>query len=397
VKERSGLACDHYRRYEEDLSLAQQMNHRAFRFSLEWSRIEPREGQWNEEALTHYRGVIESIRERRMEPVVTLHHFTNPLWLFQKGGWENPEVCEAFRRFAKKAMETYGDLVTYWITLNEPLVYVYQGYLAGIWPPGEHSFEKAVSVIRHQIIAHGMAYRILHGVAKTRGWASPKVGLAKNMIIFTPCTGRSPYDRFSTWLRNTFFNRFFLRSIQTGRLIYPGLFFERQPMVKGTLDFIGLNYYTRDFIHFEGFGVPGIFGDVCRLPHHVRVGPHNDLGWEIYPFGLYRCLKELARARLPILISENGICAQQDEQRWAFMQHHLFQAWRALQEGVPLFGYLYWSLLDNFEWADGFNPRFGLVEMDYRSGKRTVRRSAEQYAQVCRTGEVALDSQVASS
>ena len=397
VKEHSGLACDHYSRFEEDLTLAQRLNHRAFRFSLEWSRIEPTEGERNEEALMHYRKVLESIRSRRMEPIVTLHHFTNPQWLAKKGGWVFPVVCTAFERFARKAMETYGDLVTYWITLNEPLVYVYQGYVAGVWPPGEHSFERALSVIRHQIISHGIAYRTLHEVAAARGWPRPKVGIAQNMIIFVPCTGRSPYDRFSAWLRHTFFNRLFLQALHTGRLIYPGLFFERQPIAKGTLDFVGVNYYTRDFVHFDGFHLPGFFGGVCSLPHHARSGERNDVGWEIYPAGLYQCLKEVAFLKVPILVSENGICTQKDAERWSFIRSHLAQVWKALQEGIPVFGYLYWSLLDNFEWAEGFGPRFGLVEVNYASGERSVRESAERYAEVCATGEIEPDSQLLSS
>ena len=393
VKERSGAACDHYRRFEGDIALAQRLNQRAFRFSIEWSRIEPKEGQWNEEALTHYRKVLESIRSRHMEPIITLHHFTNPQWLAKKGGWEYPVVCDAFQRFAKKAMDSLGDLVTYWITLNEPLVYVYQGYIAGIWPPGERSFEKAVSVIRQQILAHGMAYRALHQAAEAKGWPKPKVGLAQNMIVFSPCTALSPYDRFSAWLRHRFFNRFFLGALQTGRLIYPGLFFERQSAVKGTLDFVGLNYYTRDFVHFGGFRMPGPFGEVCTLPHHARSGPRNDLGWEIYSRGLYICLKELARLNLPILVTENGICTQQDDERRSFLVGHLIQLWRALREGVPIFGYLYWSLLDNFEWAEGFTPRFGLVEVDYRSMERRIRESGEWYGKVCASGELPLNSQ----
>ena len=392
VKERSGVACDHYSRFEEDLTLAQRLNHRAFRISIEWSRIEPKEGEWDGEALRHYRAVLESIRSHRMEPIVTLHHFTNPLWLAKKGGWETPLVSQAFQRFARKVAEAYGDLVTYWITLNEPLVYVYQGYISGVWPPGERSFEKAISVIRNQIIAHGMAYHTIHAVGSSKRW-TPKVGIANNMIVFTPCASRSPYDRFSSWLRHTFFNRLFLQTLRTGRLIYPGIFFERHPVARGTLDFVGVNYYTRDFVHFNGFRMPGPFGDLCTLPHHARSGVRNDLGWEIYPEGLYRCLKEVARLEIPVLVTENGICTRQDEQRWAFITAHLQQVFRAMQEGVRIFGYLYWSFLDNFEWAEGFGPQFGLVEINYETMARTVRESGRRYAGVCASGELPLNSQ----
>ena len=391
VVEKSGQACQHYARFQDDFNIAKSLHHNAHRFSLEWSRIEPKEGEWSQSALLHYREVIQALRANGLEPIVTLHHFTNPTWLSRKRGWETVSVVEAFNRYVRYVVDFFGKEVRYWITLNEPLVFVYQGYLAGIWPPGTKSFEKAIRVIRHQLLAHARAYRTIHAVAKRNFWPEPRVGFAKNVVLFSPCSPRSLADRLSRWIRHSFFNRLYLKTLTTGKLFYPGIFFENRPELAKTLDFVGLNYYTRDFVHFGGLSLPGIFGTVCSLEHHAAAGPRNVLGWEIYPEGIYQAIREIGRFRLPILITENGICTERDEERWSFIRSHLAHIHRAMQEGIKVLGYLHWSLLDNFEWADGFRPRFGLVEIDYKTQTRTVRPSAKQYAEVCRTGELQID------
>lgn len=388
VPERSGEACRHYARFREDFQIAKSLHHNAHRFSLEWSRIEPEEGRWDEQAILHYQEVLDALRENALEPVVTLHHFTNPLWLSRKGGWENGEVVEHFSRYVRHVVDHLGKEIRYWVTLNEPLVYVYQGYLAGIWPPGEKSFQKAVRVIRNQLLAHARAYRIIHAVAAHQGGPKPFVGFAKNYIIFSPCSPRSLADRLSTWVRAAFFNALYLKAMTTGRLFYPGVFFERHPELEKTLDFVGLNYYTRDFVHFGNLSLPEIFGTICSLIHHAQAGPRNVLGWEIYPEGIYQAIREISRFRLPVLITENGICTDRDEERWEFIRSHLAQVHRGLEEGCPVIGYLHWSLLDNFEWAEGFRPRFGLTEVDYGTQRRMIRPSARKFADVCRTHEL---------
>ncbi len=391
VPDRSGKACAHYERFEEDFKLAQSLHHNTHRFSIEWSRIEPEEGKWNENELLHYQKVLRALRAGGLEPVVTLHHFTNPLWLSRIGGWEHSAVVEYFSRYVRRIVDFLGEDIRYWVTLNEPLVYVYQGYIAGIWPPGLKSFEKAMKVIRNQLLAHARAYQIIHTVSRHHNWRDPSVGFAKNIIRFYPCSSRSLADRLSTWLRHTFFNRIDLRALTTGNLFYPGVFLEKRPELAKTLDFIGVNYYTRDFVHFGGFSLPEIFGNVCSLEHHASTGPRNALGWEIYPQGLYEFLREFRRFHLPILITENGVCTERDEERWAYIRAHLLQVHRALSEGIEVWGYLYWSLLDNFEWAEGFKARFGLIEVDYKTQRRTVRESAKKFAEVCRTGELRTD------
>ncbi len=386
VSEKSGRASGHYERFREDFAIAKSLHHNAHRFSLEWSRMEPEENRWDEETIRHYREVFQALRENTLEPVVTLHHFTNPLWLARQGGWENGEVVNHFTRYVRKVLDCFGSEIRYWVTLNEPLVYVYQGYIAGVWPPGEKNFKKALQVIRHQLLAHARAYQMIHEFFRYRSLPRPFVGFAKNYIAFYACSPRSLADRLSRWVRHSFFNGLYLKALTTGRLYYPGIFLERHPEMERTLDFIGLNYYTRDFVHFGGFSLPEIFGNICSLEHHASAGPRNDLGWEIFPEGLYHAIREIGRFRLPILVTENGICTRDDETRWAFIRSHLEQLHRALQENIEVIGYLHWSLIDNFEWAEGFGPRFGLVEVDYTTQKRTIRPSARRYGDVCRTG-----------
>lgn len=206
-REQSGLACDHYRRFREDLEIARKLGHTAHRFSLEWSRLEPREGRWDEDAWNHYKEVLLTLREFSIEPIVTLNHFTLPLWFSKRGGWLDHSSGMYFQRFAKKAAETLGEQVTYWITLNEPMVYAGCAYFFGKWPPGITDFKKTLTVIEHLIRAHTLSYRSLHRTtdlcfSKRR----VRVGLAQSVYHFEPYDNRSVVDRFATTLRSYFFN-----------------------------------------------------------------------------------------------------------------------------------------------------------------------------------------------
>lgn len=387
VKERSAKACDHWNRFREDFALAKTLHHNAHRFSLEWSRIEPEEGKFSDEAFAHYAEVIQSLKSNNLEPIITLHHFTLPLWLSKKGGWLSDETPKLFERYVKKVVHTIGGNVRYWITLNEPVAYVFKSYLMGEWPPGEKSYEKVLQVLGHLLKGHVLAYDAIKKINQELKRPSAQVGIAKHVLVFTPCSDRSWKDRLSVWLRNLMFNHLFVKALIRGRIFYPGLFRIQLPKAK-TLDFIGLNYYTRDFVHNEGFQIPAIFGDICTLKHHRSVGKRNSLSWEIYPEGLYRLAKEFSQYGLPLLISENGICSDRDEERSEFIKSHLAQMVKAMREGVRILGYFYWSLLDNYEWAEGYGPRFGLIEVDYRTQSRKIRESGKRFAEICRLGRI---------
>jgi beta-glucosidase len=379
VEVKAGLACDHYRRFREDFTLARDLGHNAHRFSLEWSRIEPREGRFSEEAIAHYREVIDALRTRGLEPVVTINHYTLPIWLAEKGGWDHGPMEKYFVRFVEHVMDAYGDKVRWWITLNEPMVQVFKGWLVGQWPPGRVAdYPRAFLVLRRMLRAHVLAYRAIHQRRK-----DAMVSVAMHCLALTPNHPRNPFDWVSTYTRGFLFNELFLDALQTGRLTIPGRFFERLPFGR-TLDFIGINYYTRDFVRNTGYKLPGLLGAPGTLDLERRIGKRNDLGWEVYPEGLGHFLKSLRRFRVPLLITENGIPAGDEDDRWGFIYLHLWQVMRAMAAGSRVIGYMYWSLLDNYEWTDGYTAKFGLVGVNFKTQDRIVRPSARWLAEVIR-------------
>ncbi|MBI4431107.1 MAG: glycoside hydrolase family 1 protein [Candidatus Omnitrophica bacterium] len=380
AKERSGMACDHWRRFREDFDLARSLGHNAHRFSIEWSRIEPQEGQFNEAALLHYCEVVDALRERNLEPVVTLHHFTLPRWVAREGGWISSRFVQYFLRYADRVAEYLSDKVRYWVTVNEPMVALYQGYIQGIWPPGEKSFGKALEMFRNVVRVHTELYHMLHN-RRRNCW----VGMAKHVRAFFPYRSFWPFDHLSAGLRQFFFSDLMTHILTTGVAFFPGLENSFLRRAKGTTDFIGVNYYTREFVKFA---LTFPFGGEKEKSFSGETGERNSLGWEIYPEGLYRALVDLRKFSLPIIILENGLCTLEDPRRIVFIQSHLGAVARAMKAGADIRGYFYWSLVDNFEWLDGFEPRFGLVEMDYKTQARRPRPSAEYYAGICRTGKI---------
>lgn len=384
LKEPSGKACDHFQLFREDFDIISRLGHNAYRFSIEWSRLEPEEGQWDEEGFKFYDEIFQELAKRGIEPIVTLHHFTNPEWFAKKGGWLHGDTVRYFTRYVDRVVQRYGHHVRFWITLNEPLVYLYQSYFAGQWPPGLKSFKDSMQVFRHQVTAHAEAYRHIHQYYRTKLHKEVWVSFAMHMSRFTPCRSESFLDRWAVWMRNWFANELFLNAVTTGFLFFPGIFCEFLP-AKHCIDFIGLNYYTRDFIRFSPRGGMDFVGVICDKEHHRdQIRELNNMGWEVYPEGLYGILKQLKKYHLPIVITENGIATNDDSQRVRFIQNHLDAVRRAKQEGSPVAGYFYWSLLDNFEWAYGFDPRFGIVHVDYNTQERKVRESAHVLTQLCR-------------
>lgn len=382
VRETSGAACDHYRRFREDFDLARSLNHNAHRFSLEWSRIEPAEGRFSDEGLAHYSDVIDALIERGIEPIMTAHHYTLPRWLAAKGGWESPEIEKYFMRYIARVADAYAGRVRWWITINEPVVHTFKSYIIGQWPPGEESYPTAFNVVRHMMRAHVRAYHAIH---ERRDDAM--VSVAKHALALAPCDPGRWRDRLSVRVRSYLFNHMFYDAVFKGALRVPGLFWERLPAGR-TLDFIGLNYYTRDFVRNAGFSIPGLIGNLCTIAQHRMISKRNDLGWEVYPEGLARFLHEFHKYDLPILITENGIPEETDDDRWVFIFMHLWQVARAIADGVDVVGYLHWSLLDNYEWADGYAARFGLVGVDFETQERTVRDSARRYANIIARNEL---------
>ncbi len=370
----SGEACDHYERYEQDFDMAKSWGHKAHRLSLEWSRIEPVEGTWNEEAIAHYRKVIRALKQRCLEPVVTLHHFTNPAWLTRHGGWLHRGSIARFTRYVMYVMQQLGSEVTYWLTINEPTVYVMQGYVNGEWPPFIRAdWGKAIRVCRHMARAHVAAYRIIH-----QHHAEAQVGFAHSAPLVMPCRAGSPWDRMAAMWRDGILNRAFLR------LISNGLNGHQTTAVH--LDFLGINYYMRTLIRSMGWGFGRLLGRACHVSHHMNQGVLSDIDWEVYPTGLRPVLKRFARLHVPLFITENGIATTDESLRCEFLKLHLVTLAEAMaHDRIPVLGYLYWSLLDNYEWSEGFQARFGLAAVNYVTQQRTPRPCAELFAQICQS------------
>lgn len=364
---RSGQACRHYELYTQDFDLAAQLHHNAHRFSVEWSRIQPGPDEFIAQEIQHYRDVVKALKARGLEPVVTLHHFTNPLWFSRCGGWLNSDAPAYFSEFTRKMAEAFCDEVRFWVTINEPMVYVYHAYLLGAWPPQQRSFIQARKVMKHLIQAHLQAYACIHRIYKERKLSPPRVSIAKNMQAFVACQP-GIVNAAAVKLRNRIFNFEFIDTL----------------IAKKALDFIGINYYTRSLVEVKGLSLRHLLLDVCTGSHSQL--KKNSLGWDIYPSGLYALLLSLRKYRMPVFILENGICTDDDALRGAYIHEHLQCVLQAIREGADVCGYLYWSLLDNFEWDKGFGPRFGLVEIDYRTFARKVRESARQFADTCRRG-----------
>ncbi len=387
VKEPSGLACDQYRRFRDDFDLAKALGHNAHRFSVEWSRIEPREGEFDDAAIAHYQEVVRALRERGLEPIATLHHYTNPLWLAARGGWANPQIVDCFARYTRRIVEALGGQVRYWLTINEPMVYAVMHYLDGVGPPGKQDLSLFFRVIEHLLRAHAASYRVIHEVAASSGWHT-MVSLAQHAQPFVPCRRWWVVDRVIARLTERIYNQRCLDALTEGVWRVPGRPAVRIPEARQTLDFLGMNYYGRVFLRQGSFGGKQWLGSRCSTRHHREVAERNMMDWDIYPPGLSDIIRWALPYRRPILITENGICTLDDTQRERFIVRHLAYAARAIQKGIPIMGYLYWSLIDNFEWAHGFGPRFGLVEVDYATQERRVRHSARWFAHVCRTNRL---------
>jgi len=353
------VANDHWNRVEEDTRLLQALGVHTHRLGIEWARIEPEIGRFNSGAIAHYRHEIGLLRDAGIEPLVTLHHFTNPLWIEEAGGWLRPEVIDRFDTYVARVVTYLGDLVSDWITINEPNVYLMEGHVLGEWPPGRQRPLEFLRGSRIMIAAHERAYRTIHRIQADAGRPA-RVGVAHHMRVFEP--GPRPGSKLIAGVYDRLFHRRFLESMSE----YS--------------DFLGINYYTRDIV--SAAMKPGeLFGTRSVRPD----APTTDLGWEIFPEGLYDVVLRLyERHQLPVFITENGICDRSDQKRAPFIYDHLFQVRRLLDGGVPVERYYYWTLMDSFEWALGESAPFGLYECEFRSQVRTLRTSGSFYRDLCR-------------
>jgi beta-glucosidase len=386
---RSGLACDWWHNAERDFDLAAGMGHNTHRLSVEWSRIEPEQGVFDPSAMDRYRDMLTGLRRRGIEPMVTLFHFSSPLWLARKGGWRNPGAVEYFRRFVHHTVEQLGDLVNLWCTINEPNVYAVAGYLFGEHAPGESSLPLYFRVLRHLLQAHGAAYRVIHALD-----GSARVGLVKNIQVLEALEPSDPLATRTAQLLDFLFNEVTLRAVEDGRLRFPlSVPCSTHGPLVDSLDFWGINYYTRLRVTLgpKDRDLLGIVGLRPTPGAEVSDEGRNGTYGEIYPRGIYRVLKRVAAWGKPIYITENGLPDADDDQRPRFLLTHLAHVQRAIAEGADVRGYYYWTLTDNFEWAEGWGLRFGLVALDERSQVRTPRPSASLFADIIEANALTRD------
>jgi len=374
-------AVDHYKRVKPDTELMAKMGLQVYRLGIEWSRIEPKQNQFDEKAIEHYRKELELLIEKGIKPLVTLHHFTNPRWFEQMGAFEHPESPEIFLNFVRHTIEKLGDLVGEWITINEPNVYTVHGYLFGSWPPGKKNNLKAFSTVYTNMSAcHIVAYKEIHRIRHEKGFAADttKVSFANHLRVFTPKQTWNPLHHASTAFMKKGFQDALTCAMMTGKTSWP---VKKLPTHVDNIelglgryyDFIALNYYTRDAVTA---GKQVVFAKT----------PINDLGWEIYPEGIVELSRQLYKKYVaPIYITENGTCDNTD----AFRSRYIYDHLKALCESsLPIERYYHWSFIDNFEWAEGESPRFGLVHVDYKTQKRTVCKSGEFYSHIIKEGGV---------
>jgi beta-glucosidase len=373
----SGVACDHYNRFDEDFALAEEFGHNAHRFSIEWSRVEPEEGRWDEKEVEHYRRVVDSIRCHGMTPFATLHHFCNPLWVEAKGGWLDPEMPDRIARYAGHMAKQLGDAVPMWLTINEPAVVPAASYLSTDFPPGEISREKAMTAARHVLIALGKMYHAI----KEKAPHAPPTGHVFNMIHAMPASD-SEADVRAAGSMDRYWNTYWMDGLRDGTIGRPAGSGEEVPGLKGAWDFIGVNYYSRAVVARTEDGTR-----MKQLPP-PEGAETSSMGWEVYPEGFYQCIKKAASYGLPVYVTENGIGTDDDEQRCRYIVRHLQQVGRAIGEGVDVRSYLHWSFQDNFEWAEGFRQKFGLIAMEEGTRNRLPRPSAYMFRDIARANAV---------
>ncbi len=366
-----GKACDHFNRFEADFDIAKSLGHNAHRFSIEWARIEPEEGKFNAEAIEHYRAVLSALNARGIKPFVTLWHFTLPLWFSEKGGFEQKNSPQIFARYCKFVVSQLDDVCTDYVTLNEPEIFSSLGWIRGAWPPFKrftlidfsHDVSKehrqTESTARKSIGSFFVFLKVLKNLAKAHNLAyveikavSPDVLISSLKHVHVFDSNRNIFNKLKAHIANYFLNHYFLKKLS------------------GTVDYYSLNYYR-----YTKFGDTAVY-------------PVSDMGWKLNPENIYEALMYLAQFKKPIIISEAGIADAKDVYRADYITKQVLGIWRAIQDGADVRGFMYWSLLDNYEWDLGFEKRFGLVEIDYTTLERKIRPSAYIYKRICEQNAV---------
>ncbi len=384
--DRCGDAADHWNRWREDIdAMDQVLGVNAYRFSVSWSRIEPRRGEFDADAIAHYHELIDELLARGITPMLTLHHFAHPDWFENIGSFEDERNIQYMVNFGRRMFAEFGEKVPLWCTINEPGPFSVMGWGLGVFPPGKRSMPTLARVIRNLCVAH---VRLVEMIRTMPGGDRVQVGLVKNIFQFDPWRRWSPVHWALCRVADHVYNQSILGFLETGRLRLriPGLMWWNEQIEGPRGDFVGLNYYANLLLDpFMSTQPP--------FDAHTRPGQVlTDMPYATYAEGLWRALHRLADVGLPIYVTENGIADSDDSRRATWIRRYLFAMRRAMDEGVDVRGFFYWSLLDNFEWAEGFQMRFGLLAVDYPTQARTLRPGAQPFIDTIRRSQAPEES-----
>jgi len=369
---------NHYELYKEDIKLIKNLGVNAYRFSIEWSRIQPNEDSWNRDVVKHYQKIILLLLENNITPMITIHHFTHPVWFITKYPWHKKKSIEKFTQYVERLIDSI-DGVSYWITFNEPYLLILGGYIEGCIPPGYKDLNLALRALKNIFTCHGIVYDMLHKKNK-----NSMVSIAHNMAVFAPWVRFNPLDRVLTKIAKRFYNHSVIDGFMDGKIRLPLPFrkeIEIEVPIKEKLDFFGINYYTRVHMRFNPF--KKLFVEF----RHRDIDGHGltDMGWEIYPRGLKKVLQYASRLNVPLIITENGIATNDDSKKIKYIKAHVDIIESAISEGIDVRGYFYWSLIDNYEWLRGLDARFGLYKVDFRTYRRIPTKAASFYSYIIKS------------
>lgn len=401
----SGRACDHKNRFKEDLYLAKTIGLNSYRFSIEWAKCEPKEGHWNLEEIEWLDELISECEKNKIVPMATLHHFTLPMWVADKGGllWQN--FPQKFGSYVKKLVRSIGSRIPLWCTINEPMVLALGQYIAGIMPPALMDSDAVGVSSRNLFLAHLQAYEIIHSEIQRRNGPSRNqplsVGIAHNLVDFLPMHHWHPMERLATQILRKFYNQSWLDAVTGKRTQFGIVGVIKEPEIisraigKRSVDFIGINYYMKGYVRWNPKNQEG--PTVNNFPIGVQFYHHSDkevsdVEWAVHPEGLGRMIRFVKGYGLPIYITENGIADETDKLRSKYLILHLQQIAKEIESGADIRGYFHWSLLDNFEWIKGFKPRFGLIEIDYENYNRKLKPSAYLYQKIIESHQQGIPS-----
>ena len=375
--QKSGIACDHWNRFDEDIELIKELGVKSYRLSLEWSKIEPTQGSYDKDVINHYHTIIDALLDKNIKPVITLHHFTDPIWFHELGAFENKVNNEIFINYSKMIFTEFSSKVKTWCTINEPSVYTTLGYFVGLFPPGKNNLQLTSTVLKNLLEAHTSLYHILK---KMPNGQNVKIGIVKNIVQFDPYRRYSLIDWIIAHVNNYFYNSLVINFFKNGKfkIRIPGLVWinHSNKDAIGAMDFFGLNYYSHNHVKFK-FSLKEFF-ELKFFEEDIM----TDMPYTIYAEGFYRALKLSSTLKKPIIVTENGIADAVDDRRKKYIERYLYALSVAISEGIDVKGYYYWSLMDNFEWAFGYDMKFGLYEVDFETQKRTLREGSKIYKKI---------------